>query len=247
MELLLAAQSLGGSLLARQRSTASAGKPASTAEALISMFTSARPRARAMALGSELAAFEAELGELSDRNAEDRPEGPRPLRMITKRHVKTHNSWTHNFEGFVEGAGADTNVNGIPDVCEPDCNANGIFDACDIASGDADDDTDGVPDTCQATVVSVDDVVPRASRFVGAYPTPFNPRTTLSLALPTGGQVDLAVHDLRGRRVATLVDESLAAGEHAVTWQARDVPAGTYLYELRAGGERVSGKLVVER
>lgn len=33
----------------------------------------------------------------------------RPLRLITKRHVKTHNSWTHNLEKFVAGAGADTN------------------------------------------------------------------------------------------------------------------------------------------
>lgn len=31
------------------------------------------------------------------------------LHLITKRHVKTHNSWTHNFEGFVAGAGRDTN------------------------------------------------------------------------------------------------------------------------------------------
>jgi anaerobic selenocysteine-containing dehydrogenase len=35
--------------------------------------------------------------------------GPRPLRLITKRHVKTHNSWTHNLPEFVAGAGADTN------------------------------------------------------------------------------------------------------------------------------------------
>ncbi len=31
------------------------------------------------------------------------------LRLITKRHVKTHNSWTHNFEGFIKGKGAQTN------------------------------------------------------------------------------------------------------------------------------------------
>ena len=35
--------------------------------------------------------------------------GPRPLRLITKRRVKTHNSWTHNLPAFVAGAGGDTN------------------------------------------------------------------------------------------------------------------------------------------
>ena len=41
------------------------------------------------------AAFLAEL---------DRDKGDRPFRLISKRHVKTHNSWTHNYEGFVDGS-----------------------------------------------------------------------------------------------------------------------------------------------
>lgn len=53
-----------------------------------------------------LLARAAELGALYVR--ETTP-GPRPLRLITKRHVKTHNSWTHNLPEFVAGAGADTN------------------------------------------------------------------------------------------------------------------------------------------
>jgi formate dehydrogenase len=34
----------------------------------------------------------------------DRDKGDRPFRLISKRHVKTHNSWTHNYEGFVDGS-----------------------------------------------------------------------------------------------------------------------------------------------
>lgn len=33
-----------------------------------------------------------------------RSKGDRPFRLISKRHVKTHNSWTHNYEGFVDGS-----------------------------------------------------------------------------------------------------------------------------------------------
>jgi anaerobic selenocysteine-containing dehydrogenase len=28
----------------------------------------------------------------------------RPFKLISKRHVKTHNSWTHNYEDFVKGS-----------------------------------------------------------------------------------------------------------------------------------------------
>ncbi|MBI1191630.1 MAG: molybdopterin-dependent oxidoreductase [Bacteroidetes bacterium] len=35
-----------------------------------------------------------------------RQDHERPFRLISKRHVTTHNSWTHNYEGFVEGSRA---------------------------------------------------------------------------------------------------------------------------------------------
>ncbi len=65
-------------------------------------------------------------------------------------------------------------------------------------------------------------------------PNPFNPATTLSLALARDGQVRLAVHDVRGALVRVLADGPLAAGDHAFTWDGRDdhgqpVPSGLYL------------------
>ncbi len=50
------------------------------------------------------------------------------------------------------------------------------------------------------------------------HPNPFNPRTTISCSLPQAGRVTLAIYDLRGARVATLVDAELAAGEQNVEW-----------------------------
>ena len=45
------------------------------------------------------------------------------------------------------------------------------------------------------------------------------------------------MHDLRGRRLATLTDEQYSAGRHTVTWHGIDdggraLPSGTYLVRL---------------
>ena len=67
------------------------------------------------------------------------------------------------------------------------------------------------------------------------YPNPFNPSTTIRFSLPSGGNVHLAVYDVLGRNVATLVDESMSAGYHEITFDAGRLASGIYLYQLRAG------------
>jgi flagellar hook assembly protein FlgD len=62
--------------------------------------------------------------------------------------------------------------------------------------------------------------------------------------------VDLAVFDLRGRLVRTLVATELAAGRHTVAWNGRDeggrnVPSGTYFYRLIARGETLTDKMLL--
>lgn len=74
-------------------------------------------------------------------------------------------------------------------------------------------------------------------------PNPFNPRTILRFELTADATVDLAVFDLSGRRIATLVAGHRAAGRHETVWQGRDddgrsVPSGVYLARLRVDGPR---------
>ncbi|MBC8424295.1 hypothetical protein H8E07_09250, partial [bacterium] len=73
-----------------------------------------------------------------------------------------------------------------------------------------------------------------AGRLHPAAPNPFNPRTTLRFELTRGGDVRLDVYDLDGRRVRTLVDGYLPAGEHRAIWAGRDdggrpLSSGPYL------------------
>ena len=72
-------------------------------------------------------------------------------------------------------------------------------------------------------------------------PNPFNPETTIRFELPWAAEVQLAVYDVLGQKVKTLVSGSLQAGLHSAVWQGRDelgaqVGNGVYLYRLQAGG-----------
>ena len=67
-------------------------------------------------------------------------------------------------------------------------------------------------------------------------PNPFNPATELSFHLPTDGFARLLVHDCRGRLVATLQEDRMSAGEHSFTWNAKDLPSGTYIASIEIDG-----------
>ena len=82
------------------------------------------------------------------------------------------------------------------------------------------------------------------------YPNPFNPSTTIAFALPNPAQVSLAVYDLAGRRVRTLVDETLPAAAHTVVWDGRGnmgrrVASGAYYYRLVVDGEMLTRKMTL--
>jgi hypothetical protein len=81
-------------------------------------------------------------------------------------------------------------------------------------------------------------------------PNPFGAGTQIRFAVPTRSHVKIEVFDVRGRRVRTLCDETWAAGNHAVSWDARDSAGrrsgpGVYVYRMNAGGFQASRKLVV--
>ncbi|MBD3220421.1 T9SS type A sorting domain-containing protein, partial [bacterium] len=81
-------------------------------------------------------------------------------------------------------------------------------------------------DDFQVTALIADDVTgaetPEVAVRLQAYPNPFNPQTTLRLVNPRTGSVEVAVYDLQGRLVRTLVAGDLPAGEHTVAWDGTD-------------------------
>jgi hypothetical protein len=77
------------------------------------------------------------------------------------------------------------------------------------------------------------------------YPNPFNPTTTIRFAILRSGHVEMKVYDLLGREVATLVNETLRAGNHVARWNAAGVPSGVYFCTMTAGAYVGNRKLVV--
>jgi uncharacterized repeat protein (TIGR01451 family) len=79
------------------------------------------------------------------------------------------------------------------------------------------------------------------------YPNPFNPQTQITFGVPTSGDVRLAVYDVLGRQVATLVDGFKPEGRHTVTFDASRLASGMYLYRLDAGTHRVTRMMTLLR
>ena len=77
------------------------------------------------------------------------------------------------------------------------------------------------------------------------YPNPFNPSTTMRYTIQESGQVRIAVYNLMGQKVATLVDEYKSAGPHNVRWNAAGHASGMYYYRLEANGQAITKKMTL--
>jgi hypothetical protein len=77
------------------------------------------------------------------------------------------------------------------------------------------------------------------------FPNPFNPETVIRFVLPAQAQTQLAVYDISGRLVRTLVNSTLEAGAHSATFDGSGLSAGMYIYRLTAGDVTVNGKMVL--
>lgn len=81
-----------------------------------------------------------------------------------------------------------------------------------------------------------DESKPESFDLHSAYPNPFNPVTNLSFDLPEESQVSLAVYDLLGRQVQQVVSGTKQAGTHTYSFDASDLPSGTYIVRMAADG-----------
>ncbi len=77
------------------------------------------------------------------------------------------------------------------------------------------------------------------------YPNPFNPTTTIQFELPQASQVKLEVFNLRGQRMATLINEPKSAGTYFVDFDGGNLASGLYFYTLSAGNIKVVNKMLL--
>ncbi|MDZ7357954.1 MAG: YCF48-related protein [candidate division KSB1 bacterium] len=75
-------------------------------------------------------------------------------------------------------------------------------------------------------------LIPMGFVFQENYPNPFNERTTLSYQLPVQTHVHLAVYNLMGQLVESLVNKEQSGGSYSVSWNAAGQSSGVYLFKL---------------
>ncbi|MBN2289377.1 MAG: M4 family metallopeptidase [Candidatus Glassbacteria bacterium] len=85
-------------------------------------------------------------------------------------------------------------------------------------------------------------------------PNPFNPSTAIRFRIPEAGGFPSATHleiySLRGRKIKTLVNQTLMPGNYTVIWdgtdeQGRQASSGVYFFRLRHGPSQLTRKMIL--
>ncbi|NLP10360.1 T9SS type A sorting domain-containing protein [bacterium] len=107
----------------------------------------------------------------------------------------------------------------------------------------------------EGTAVSRPDGLRRAPELFELaqnYPNPFNPSTTISFSLLRKSRVRLTIHDIAGKEIQTLIDDTAGKGAHTMRWNGCDaagnpLPAGVYFCRLQSQDGRQVRKMLLVR
>ena len=77
------------------------------------------------------------------------------------------------------------------------------------------------------------------------FPNPFNPDTKISFDMLESGFINLSIYNVLGQKVTTLVNGSMDAGRHIVSFEANNLPSGLYLYRMETEGFTAQKKMIL--
>lgn len=112
------------------------------------------------------------------------------------------------------------------------------------------------PDLWAYTISAIDDetagVVPFKFALFDNYPNPFNPNTTIKFTIPKFQEIKLAVYDILGKRVKTLISRKLPLGKYDIEWDGTNkageaVASGLYFYRLSGENIVITKKMLLVR
>lgn len=91
----------------------------------------------------------------------------------------------------------------------------------------------------KTSVLEITDPIPEKFALHPNYPNPFNPKTTIRYDIAKDSHVDLAVYNLMGQNLVSLINKNETAGSKSVTWDGKDqfgkeVCSGMYFVVLRS-------------
>ena len=101
------------------------------------------------------------------------------------------------------------------------------------------------------TSVEAEPLSPEKIALLTNYPNPFNPSTNIVFELNQAAHVTLSVHDITGRNITVLIDETVSSGRHSVSFDAGagglSLPSGIYFYRIVSGTDSAAGKMLLVR
>ncbi len=94
------------------------------------------------------------------------------------------------------------------------------------------------------------DIVNLSLPFIQNYPNPFNPNTNIKFNLKQDSQVNLSIFNVKGQKVATLINQNMKSGVHTLNWdgkttQGKASTSGIYFYQLQTNYDKRIGKMML--
>lgn len=152
--------------------------------------------------------------------------------FVVERKLSTAAEWTQ--AGFVTGKGTTTDISSYSFTDKSLNVGKYSYRLKQI-------DLDGTFE--YSSVIEVDVTAPQEYTLYQNYPNPFNPATTIEYSLPVKSNVTISIYTALGELVKTLVNDAVEAGYQKATFDASNLPSGTYIYQIRATSE---GKTFVD-
>ena len=87
--------------------------------------------------------------------------------------------------------------------------------------------------------------IPNTLSIASVYPNPFNPSTTINFSMPFDDKVAVAVYNLKGEMVSSLLDDHYKAGNHSITWDAKMEVSGLYFVKVITSNSEVAQKVLL--
>jgi len=100
------------------------------------------------------------------------------------------------------------------------------------------------------TATSVDNQFAPKTNYLGNFPNPFNPETTIKFQLSTAAHVNIKIFDLRGNLIKILKQENFSSGDHNVQWygidsKGNEVSSGIYIIKFSSGDYSSTSKMIL--
>jgi hypothetical protein len=102
------------------------------------------------------------------------------------------------------------------------------------------------PGSCLSSTTSINENLQIDKEItLGNYPNPFRSFTTINFQTNISGHTKLTVSDVLGRNVKILLDEYKQKGNYSIQLNRKELPSGTYFYQLKTGEISLTKKMMI--